>query len=111
MTPPDPPSEDTPELQSARDEERYRSLKAVQPAAPESLELLLEGLYDGSWRVRRAAADLLPQLPRPGQVAERLVQVLGDRDNPGARNAAADALAKLGEPALPFVLGILQSPE
>src|SRR5690348_16984312 len=101
MSEPEIPSDWTPDA----DEVRYREVLGIDGTAPEALEALARALYDASWRVRRAA------LSRAGETAGRLVKVLEDRDHPGARNAAADALARIGEPSLPFVLTLLASPE
>jgi HEAT repeat protein len=93
------------------DEERYRAIREVDPRKPGALEALITGLHDESWRVRHAASQGLTQMPDPEEVAERLVSVLGERGQTGARNAAADALAGLGEAALGPLVRLLGHPD
>ncbi|NTX16734.1 HEAT repeat domain-containing protein [Myxococcus sp. CA056] len=82
------------------EEERYRALQELDPRGEGILDVLLTGLHDESWRVRHAAAEGLQRLAAPEDVALRLVGVLGERGETGARNAAAEALVGLGLPAL-----------
>lgn len=79
------------------EEERYQALMALEPGGKETLEALVAGLHDDSWRVRRAAIECLRRLPSLSEVAHRLVRVLGERGETGARNAAAEALVGLGD--------------
>src|SRR5687767_12402922 len=74
------------------EEQRYRALLAVTVSDPQHLQALIDGLYDESWRVRKAAAERVSRLNRHPSVVERLVRVLADRGQTGARNAAAEAL-------------------
>jgi HEAT repeat protein len=78
------------------EEERYRALLSVRLSDGNALEQLVGGLYDESWRVRKAAANLVAQLGRREEVVLRVMKVLGDRDQTGARNAAAEALGRMG---------------
>ncbi|HVE84632.1 MAG TPA: HEAT repeat domain-containing protein, partial [Myxococcales bacterium] len=93
---------------SALDEDRYRRLLALDLRAPDALRRLRDSLYDASWRVRKAAADRFTQLHGGDEVAHALVQVLGDREQTGARNAAAEALVHLGPRALGPVQALLR---
>lgn len=93
------------------DEERYRALRELDPRKAGALDALIAGLHDDSWRVRHAAAQGLKQMADPEEVAERLVTVLGERGETGARNAAADALAGLGEAALGPLTRLLAHPD
>jgi HEAT repeat protein len=89
------------------EEARYRALQELDPRAAGALEVLVAGLHDESWRVRHVAAEALMRLPSPGDVAERLICVLGERGETGARNAAAEALAGLGGAALAPLVRLL----
>ncbi|MCP3101433.1 HEAT repeat domain-containing protein [Myxococcus sp. K15C18031901] len=91
----------------AEEEVRYRALQNLDLLGEGILDVLVAGLHDESWRVRHAAAEGLQRLPRRSEVAARLVAVLGERGETGARNAAAEALAGLGGSALPPLLALL----
>ncbi|MCA2977940.1 MAG: HEAT repeat domain-containing protein, partial [Myxococcaceae bacterium] len=84
-------------------ERRYRAVaeRALEPGA---LPELVEALFDESWRVRRLAAERLVALRQPDALLAPLLEVLGRRGQPGARNAAAAALVHLG----PVAIGPLQ---
>lgn len=99
------------EAVSSGEEERYRALQELAPDAPDARVRLRAGLFDSSWRVRRAAAGGWARLADPAGAAEELVAVLGAEGETGARNAAAEALALLGRAALPVVLSLLRHPE
>jgi HEAT repeat protein len=89
------------------EEVRYRALLDLDVSSPEAREELVTGLHDESWRVRRAAAGGLVRLPERGAVVERLIHVLGERDETGARNAAAEALSGMGASAVPPLVRLL----
>jgi len=78
------------------EELRYRALLALDVFRADARERLVEGLHDESWRVRRAAASGFARMPGRAASVERLISVLGERDETGARNAAAEALVGLG---------------
>jgi HEAT repeat protein len=90
-----------------QEEGRYRALLALNPADPGALDALIAGLHDESWRVRRAASESFRRLPSPAQVAQRLVAVLSERGQTGARNAAAEALIGLGDVAVAPLIKLL----
>lgn len=100
-------TEDAP-LDDGQDEPRYQAVRSVALDRPGALETLLAALYDQSWRVRKVASERIAQLTDAAQAAARLVEVLGDRDATGARNAAAEALGRIGEPAIPALLALLE---
>ncbi|QSQ24935.1 HEAT repeat domain-containing protein [Pyxidicoccus parkwayensis] len=93
------------------EEARYRALQELDPRAAGALEVLVTGLHDESWRVRHVAAEALKRLPSSREVAERLIRVLGERGETGARNAAAEALAGLGGAALGPLVTLLGHPD
>jgi len=95
----------------AAEEQRYRALLDVDVSAPGALEALTAGLHDASWRVRKAAAEQLARVPTPDEVVSRLVDILGERDETGARNAAVEALSRLGEAAAPAMIDLLRHPD
>ncbi len=82
-------------------EARYRALPGADSDG------WLKALYDGSWRVRRLAAELLGRPDAEAPAAMKLVAVLGDRENTGARNAAALALGRMGPAATPPLIALL----
>jgi HEAT repeat protein len=100
------------DLASADAEARRLAVERVV-ALPqdEAVGLLVERLGDPSWRVRKAAVERLVALPDVGACAERLVRALGDGENPGRRNAAAEALVHCGAGAVPALLEAIGSPD
>ncbi len=91
-------------------EARYQVL--LQAGASEAaLDGLVAALYDVSWRVRKVAAELLARVDATPQLVDRLIKVLGDRGQTGARNAAAMALAHLGTAPVPALVTLLEHPD
>ncbi len=95
----------------AAEEARYLTLQALDPCAAGVLEILIVGLHDESWRVRHVAAEALQRMPASAELAARLISVLGERGETGARNAAAEALAGLGGAALGPLVDLLAHPD
>jgi HEAT repeat protein len=92
-----------------RDEETRYSEALALPEAPSSMPALLAALGDEGWRVRRLAAERLATLSASvAEVTPALVSVLGDRTNLGARNAAAQALSRIGPRVVPAVVKVLR---
>ncbi len=91
-------------------ESRYRALDAL-PVAAQAVEPLLAALKDESWRVRRLAAERLGALEPTTDIIGALIALLAQRDETGARNAAASVLAQLGAPTLPAVVELLRHPD
>lgn len=98
-------------LQADADAEgRYRELDEL-PVGATSIPALLTGLHDDSWRVRRLAAERLGALDATPATVSQLVAMLGQRDDTGARNAAAAVLAQLGAPVVPAIVELLGHPD
>ncbi|WP_225413794.1 HEAT repeat domain-containing protein [Stigmatella hybrida] len=93
------------------EEARYQAVLALNPLSKGSLDALITHLHDESWRVRRAAAEGLRRLPGPSEAATRLVSVLGERGETGARNAAAEALVGLGDASVAPLIQLLSHPD
>lgn len=91
----------------AQAEARYRAIDAL-PTGAEAVAPLLAALSDSSWRVRRLAADRLGALEASPPVLDTLVDMLAQRHDAGARNAAAAVLIQLGLSALPHVVRLLR---
>lgn len=87
------------------EQERYRRV-LEQQGRPlrESAELLFGALGDPSWRVRKQAVELLISLSPGPDEQRRLITLLRDEENAGLRNAAAEALIRLGSPAVQELL-------
>lgn len=87
-------------------EGRYRLVADLAPTERVVPELI-EALFDESWRVRRLAAERLGALGATDALVQPLLEVLTRRGQPGARNAAATALAHLGGVAVGPLVGLL----
>lgn len=97
---------------SGRDEEtRYRDVLALDPERPETLDGMISALYDESWRVRRAATEGLARRRDHEAALEKLLTTLADQGQTGARNAAAEAMVRFGERAVPVGLRLLAHPD
>jgi len=96
----------------ARDQDpevRYRAVTEMHGVR--DLASLLEALSDESWRVRRAAVEVLAMGAEPARSIPGLIEKLSSPDNAGARNAAAEALARIGAPAVPALAERLRDPD
>jgi HEAT repeat protein len=95
---------------AAGDEERRRLAVATLAPLAEldsaaALRLALDALGDESWRVRKEAVQLVCAWPEPGAVVAPLMTALATAGNAGLRNAAAEALCRLGETVLEALVG------
>ena len=90
----------------AEAEARYRALDEL-PVGSSAIPSLLFALRDESWRVRRLAAERLGAHEVTPETMQQLVGMLGQRDDTGARNAAAAVLSQLGAAALPSIVTLL----
>lgn len=90
------------------DEQRYRQVRDAIASGPFLVEQLVPFLDDESWRVRRAAIERVSRAPlEPDQLAV-LAGLLVHGAGPRLRNAAAEALALIGRPAVKEVAATLQ---
>lgn len=69
---------------------------------------MIAALADDSWRVRKAAVDRAVRWHDAGEMARALVDVLAATDDVGARNAALEALERLGAPAVDALVAALE---
>ncbi len=84
-------------------EQKRRKLLALKGSS-KGLSYALEALKDGSWRVRKTALDVLLSEYKPQQYINELIRLLYLEDNAGARNAAIEALTRLGSIAVPHLI-------
>ncbi|MBX5484755.1 MAG: HEAT repeat domain-containing protein, partial [Myxococcaceae bacterium] len=89
------------------EQQRYEALGLLDPSEDAAVDALVRALYDPSWRVRKLAAERMTAARDPERLATRLVAVLGDRGETGARNAAAEALVRLGLRSVAAVIPLL----
>ena len=68
------------------------------------MPLLLKAMTDVSWRVRKSAVDILFSEYALEQYISGLIDLLYVEDNAGARNAAIEALIKLGRKATVYLI-------
>lgn len=100
------------DLCSADEEVRRLAVeRGVLLPATEALPMLAERLGDPSWRVRKAAVEALAATPEDWPVALHLVAALADGENPGRRNAAVEALIRIGRRMVAPLLDASASPD
>jgi HEAT repeat protein len=93
------------DLRNGDEEVRRLAVERVDAfPAENAIRCLIECLGDSSWRVRKASIERLIARSETTDVANALVDALGDGDNPGRRNGAVDALIHFGEKATPALL-------
>lgn len=90
---------------------RAAAVRLPELRADEAGTLLVLALGDDDWRVRKAAAQAAGGIEPRTEVATALAQGLGERHNIALRNASVEALAHLGEAALPVALAALAQPD
>ncbi|MFO8072980.1 MAG: HEAT repeat domain-containing protein [Polyangia bacterium] len=92
-------------LRDESPEVRRRAVTALADAPSEKTDaLLLEALADRDWRVRKEAVAGIVRRGPGARLAGRLLDAAIQDDEIGLRNAAAEALAALGEPAVTTIL-------
>ena len=97
-----------------RDQDEERRREAVEALADlrenGALDLLVQALGDESWRVRKTAVDAILCLGDVARVVDALIGALHADENAGLRNAAVEALIRVGEPATPVLLKRMGDP-
>ncbi len=93
---------------NASEPDRHARAKSL---VSNELQSYLEALADPSWRVRRAALGLVETFAREQDFVDGLVNSLASEDNAGLRNAASEALSRVGSPAIPALAGALADGE
>jgi len=73
----------------------------------EDLPLMYELLGDKDWRVRKTIVDGFLRNPSD-DVIRGLIEALRDPENAGKRNSATEALIRVGEPGVPFMIDALR---
>lgn len=94
--------------QSPEEEARYRAVASADLSNESGRDALVRALYDESWRVRKAAAERLPAISDVQGAIPQLLTVLADRGQTGARNAAAEALARMAPHSTPALMELLR---
>ena len=88
--------------------EAVAKLKGIKDES--CIPLLLKGMGDVSWRVRKTAVDILFDEYPVEKYIEGLIQLLYIEDNAGARNSAIEALIRLGRKATVFLIEAFKTP-
>lgn len=98
-------------LHSPTEQVRCEAVRRLEEAFPGQVpvEHVLHALADGSWRVRKCAVELLERTGARPDILSALVRALGDEANAGLRNAATEALVRLGAPAIAAVAPLFDS--
>lgn len=99
-------------LRSEEEAVRLSALADMDPAAlgqtgASGLRLLIDSMGDESYRVRKQAARLAALFPDPPLAASLLVEALAEPEDVGRRNAALEAVVRLGSPCVPPLLSAL----
>ncbi len=92
-------------------EQRHAQALALTPGTPEAAQELLGFLGDPSWRVRKAALLAFERFRDDKEIVRPLVSALADGENAGLRSAAAEALGRMGELAVPALVVALGTPD
>jgi HEAT repeat protein len=94
------------QLASPDDEVRHAAVQGLRDTGPEVLPSLIGALGDASWRVRKAALDLVLLAP-PADSLPLLIAGLRDEGNAGRRNSSMEALVRLGPAAVPALASLV----
>lgn len=98
------------QLASPDDEVRHAAVQGLRDAGPEALPSLIGALGDASWRVRKAALDLVLLAPATESLP-LLIAGLRDEGNAGRRNSSMEALVRLGAAAVPALAPLVTDPD
>jgi len=86
-------------------EERREARESLDSLGPRrAISVLLAGMGDERWRIRKTAMEALEAYPDGHAVIEALVPLLGDSSDAPQRNAAIELLTRIGYKALPTIL-------
>lgn len=92
------------QLGSTDEEVRREAVLSLRLRSDDAaLRQLDQALGDDSWRVRKAAVEVIRDFPDQTRAIQRLIAGLGDADNAGRRNAAVEALVGMGRNAVPII--------
>lgn len=92
------------QARSANADIRQKAAQSVAASfTDEDLPLMVEMLGDRDWRVRKTIVEGFLRQPTEA-VIRRLVAALHDAENAGKRNSSTEALIRLGDTVIPFVL-------
>lgn len=95
-------------LGSSDPEERRRAVARLAfEDADASADLILLGLGDADWRVRKEAVRIATAAAPAPRLLAALVEALGPGDNVGLRNAAVEAIAGFGVDAVEALSGAI----
>lgn len=97
-------------LDANPDVRRDAVLRAAGISDRSGMGILLRGLHDPEWRVRKTAVEVLSQRPEK-EVIEALAAILESEENAGARNSAVEALVRIGPASVPSLLDRLPRSE
>lgn len=96
------------QLADAEPEVRRRAAQEIPLLpAPESCDLLVLALGDEDWRVRKEAASVATRVEPRTAVVFAVARALAERDKIGLRNAAVEALVRIGPDAVPGAIDAL----
>jgi HEAT repeat protein len=100
-------------LQSPTEQVRCEAVRRLEEAfgGAVPVEPALRALGDERWQVRKCAVELLARIGSRPDILSALVGALGDEANAGLRNAATEALVRLGGPAVAAVQPLFDSPD
>lgn len=73
------------------------------------ISILLTGLADQSWRVRKTAQEILLEEYSPEEYMDGLINLLYIEDNAGARNAAIETLTSLNRRATDYLIAAFKT--
>ncbi len=97
-------------LKSNDTEVRRRAIETLRENRDASqIPLLLEGMKDESWRVRKTATEILQMQYTLEEYIGGVISLLYIDDDAGARNSAIDLLVVLGKAAIPYLIDAFQT--
>ena len=97
-------------LSSPDEEVRHAAVQSLRGSGAGELPRLVAALGDPSWRVRKAALEIVLEVP-PALSLPRLVAGLRDEGNAGLRNSSMEALVRLGAGAVPALAPLVGDPD